>query len=330
MSNNSTIIPVFYSVDDNYATVLHAGVQSIKDQANPEREYHVHILTENLAPQFKQSFESMATRNVNVTVTDLTDLSKKYSNQFYNRDNLNNTAWFRLFIPGMYPQYDKAIYLDSDTIVNCDIAELYDHDITDYYAAVATCETCDSFPPFTDYIQKYMGFAMPWYFNNGVVLFNCKLLRQDNFEAKFFDLINKHQFELIQDQDSMNVLFRGKCLFLPQVWNKIPLIKPGINDDNVKIVHYNLVFRPWRYDGVHFADINYDKIPFEDIFWKHAKNCPMYQQILDIKANYSKEQQEIDENMMLGLVIKADKYSSLPREQTWGGLEFMRKVTIKG
>ena len=329
MANKKSIVPVFYAVDDNYAPVLFVGIEAIKAQSDPSREYHIIILVENLSKKFHDLFLSVSTDNVKVFVNDLTELSKKYSKQFYNRDYYTNTAWFRLFIPEMYPQYDKIIYLDSDTVANCDIAELYDMDIDNYYAAVATCETCDSFPIFTDYIQKYMGFAMPWYFNSGVLLLNCKTLREEKFENRFFDLIKKHHFELIQDQDSMNVLFRGRCKFLSQVWNKIPLKKPGINDDNVKIVHYNLIFRPWRYDGVQFADINYDKIPFEDIFWRHAKNCPTYQQILDDKAKYTDEQREIDKNMMLGLVDKAIKYSTMPREETWAGLEFMRKIVIE-
>jgi lipopolysaccharide biosynthesis glycosyltransferase len=270
----------------------------------------------------------MATSNVKIFVDDLTKQSVEYAKAFYNRDYYTNTAWLRLFIPEMYKQYDKVIYLDSDTVANVDIAELFDVDIDGYCAAVATCETCDSFPVFTDYVQKYMGFAMPWYFNSGVLLLNSKVLRQDKFQDKFFELIRKHKFELIQDQDCLNVLFRGRCKFLPQVWNKIPLVKDGINNDNVKIVHYNLVFRPWRYDGIDFVGIKSDTIPFEEIFWKYAKRCPMYEKILADKKAYTDEAKQKDVDMANNLVEIALREVALPREQTWAGLEFMRKVEI--
>lgn len=323
------LVPVFYAVDDNYAPILFVGIEAIKAQADPERDYHIIVLIEELKQEYKDLLASVSTKNVKVEVYDLSETSKQYAKQFYNRDYYTNTAWFRLFIPEIFTQFDKIVYLDCDTVVNTDVAELFDVDIKDYYAAVATCETCDTFPIFTDYIQKYMGFAMPWYFNSGVLLLNCDLLRKDHFEAKFFDLIKKHHFELIQDQDSMNVLFRGKCKFLPQTWNKIPLPKPGIDDTNVKIVHYNLIFRPWRYDGIDFVGIKLDKIPFEDIFWKHAKNCPTYEKILEDKKNYSDEDRAKDLSMANNIVEKAIKYSTMPREETWAGLEFTRKIEIK-
>jgi len=319
---------VFYAVDDNYAPVLHVGIQAIICQADPSRQYNIHVMVETLSQVYVDSLNSMSTDNVKVFVDNIAEISKKYAGQFYNRDYYTNAAWFRLFIPNMYPQYDKVVYLDTDTVSNCDIAEFFDVDINDYYGAVATCETCDSFPVFTDYIHKYMGFAMPWYFNSGVLLLNCDILRKENFEKKFFDLIKKHHFELIQDQDSMNVLFRGRCKFLPQVWNKIPLPKEGIDDTNVKIVHFNLIFRPWRYDGVDFVGIKLPKIPFEDIFWKYAKICPMYDKIMEDKRNYTDADRAKDKQMADNIVEKAIKYATMPIEQRWSYLEFMRQVEI--
>ena len=48
------------------------------------------------------------------------------------RDYYSNTTYYRMFIADMYPELDKAIYIDSDTVVTGDIAKLYDYDITDY------------------------------------------------------------------------------------------------------------------------------------------------------------------------------------------------------
>jgi lipopolysaccharide biosynthesis glycosyltransferase len=326
--SKQTIVPVFYTVDNNYATVLHVGVQAIIDQADPKRTYHIHILGNALDQMYIDSFNKMATSNVKIFIDDVTEKSIKHAKEFYNRDYYTNTAWLRLFIPNMFPQYDKLVYLDADSVSNIDIAEYFDIDIEGLCAAATTCETCDLFPVFTDYVQKYMGFAMPWYFSSGVMLLNCKVMREDNFEAKFFDLIHKHKFELIQDQDCFNVLFRGRVKFLPQVYNKNPYVREGITDKDVKIAHYNLIFRPWRYDGVDFIGIKLDKIPFEDIFWKYAKRCPMYDKLLADKKAYTNEAKQKDVDMANNLVEIALREVALPREQTWAGLEFMRKVEI--
>jgi len=125
-----------------------------------------------------------------------------------------------------------------------------------------------------------------------------------------------------------NILFRGRCIFLSQEWNKIPLKKDGITDDNVKIVHYNCVFRPWRYDGIDFAGIKYDKIPFEDLFWKHAKNCPAYQELLEMKKNYGDDKKKADAEMMNNLVVRAERLTSMPLEETWAGLYHTGKIRL--
>jgi hypothetical protein len=37
MSNKQSVVPVFYAVDDNYAPVLHVGIQAIVCQADKNR-----------------------------------------------------------------------------------------------------------------------------------------------------------------------------------------------------------------------------------------------------------------------------------------------------
>ena len=39
------------------------------------------------------------------------------------------TIFFRLFIPEMFKEYDKCIYLDSDIVVPGDISKLYNVDL---------------------------------------------------------------------------------------------------------------------------------------------------------------------------------------------------------
>ena len=41
------------------------------------------------------------------------------------------SIFYRLFIPELFPQYDKAVYLDADTIICTDIAKMYEIDIAD-------------------------------------------------------------------------------------------------------------------------------------------------------------------------------------------------------
>ncbi len=45
---------------------------------------------------------------------------------------LDQETYYRLLAPSLLLTSNKAIYLDSDLVVNTDIAELYDIDVTGY------------------------------------------------------------------------------------------------------------------------------------------------------------------------------------------------------
>jgi len=309
------IIPIFFATDDKYAPNLQVALQSIISQASAKYEYHFHVLGESLSDKYIKQISALTKGNVMATVHDMTELNRQRGGGFHCRDYYSKATYFRIFIPELFPQYDKAIYLDCDVVLNADISEMFNyHDLlsTDHYAAAVTCETCYTFEVFYKYVELYMGFKQPYYFNAGVLVLNLKALRRDKFEEKFFDLLGKIKFELIQDQDYLNALFRGKVLFLPKVWNKIPVPKDDVTSENVKLVHYNLSFRPWRYDG----------ILFEEIFWKHAKASPAYEELVEGKKNYGQDKKDFD-NMWMGKLQELSiKHWELPIEQTYGWMHY--------
>ena len=59
--------------------------------------------------------------NFGQTVTDRQE-NRLYSGEF------TLTIYFRLFIAELFPELDKAVYIDSDTVINDDIAKLYSVD----------------------------------------------------------------------------------------------------------------------------------------------------------------------------------------------------------
>ena len=49
---------------------------------------------------------------------------------------ITSESFYRLFMPAIFSQYDKMLYLDSDTIVCKDLSQLYNNDIDNFYAGV--------------------------------------------------------------------------------------------------------------------------------------------------------------------------------------------------
>ena len=295
-SDNKTIIPIFFAVDNNYAPLLHVALESVISQASKDYIYNIHILCENLSNDNKESFlNHYGKNNFNIFITDMTKLIAARASKMHTRDYYSKTTYFRVYIPSMFPQYDKALYLDCDIALNADVSELYNFEVSKYYLGAITCETVDTIPVFTEYAEMYLGFKLPKYFNAGVLVLNLKTLREIRFEDRFFDILNKVKFEVAQDQDYFNVLCKGNVLFLPKVWNKIP--RPDSTDklEDIKLVHYNLSFRPWRYDNVLYGEL----------FWRHAKNTPVYKHIVEMKCNFSEKDAAYDRQWITNLMCMA-------------------------
>ena len=66
-----------------------------------------------------------------ISFDNVSDFLVSIENKMPIRDYYNMTTYFRFFIAEMFPEYDKAIYLDSDTVVQGDISELYRTELGD-------------------------------------------------------------------------------------------------------------------------------------------------------------------------------------------------------
>ena len=93
----------------------------------------------------------------------------------------------RGFFGQLYPQYNKAIYLDSDIVVLGDIAELYNQDLGDNLIAAAPDDVIQTTKVFQEYAEKVVGVAdYRNYFNAGILLMNLDEFRRFDFQNDAF------------------------------------------------------------------------------------------------------------------------------------------------
>ncbi|MDR0462531.1 MAG: 1-acyl-sn-glycerol-3-phosphate acyltransferase [Christensenellaceae bacterium] len=263
-------IPVFFAVDDHYIHVLHVALTSLADRASKDFNYNIHILFESLTEENRRSFEVFNRPNMKIILSDITDTVAQIKDKLDTRV-WSKTIFYRVFIPEMFPEYDKAIYLDCDVILNADISELWSVDLGDNYLGAATCDTVNEVPDFVGYAQNFLGVKIPYYFNSGVLLLNTDMLRKIKLKETLFSLLKKYRLEIAPDQDYLNLICYGRVHLLPLAWNKTPITVGGkeIPVQDIKLVHYNLFNKPWRMHGVMYADL----------FWKYA-NKTAYKDVL--------------------------------------------------
>ena len=131
MEKYQEIIPIFFAVDDKYVPFLAVTLQSLLNNASQENYYVIKILYTNMSEESKEKISKYTRENVNIEYVDLNYYIEKIKEKLYTRDYFSMTTYFRLFISNLYPQYNKAIYLDCDIVLLKDIAELYNIDIGD-------------------------------------------------------------------------------------------------------------------------------------------------------------------------------------------------------
>ena len=280
MKKNKKTIPIFFAVDDAYIPFLAVAIQSLSDHASPKNFYLIKVLYTDISEKNQEKIKKYERENITIEFVDLTYYIDKVKDKLYTRDYYTKTTYFRLFLPDLYPQYDKVLYLDSDIVVLTDIADLYNVKLKDNLVAAAPDDVIQNITVFQDYAEKVVGVSdYKHYFNAGIIVMNLDEMRKFRFQAKFLYLLETIKFSVAQDQDYLNRLCKGRVKIIDNTWDRMPIGGDTIKRENLHLIHYNLAFKPW-----HFEDILY-----KEYFWEYAQKTEFFDDILKIKDSYSDE-----------------------------------------
>ena len=290
----TTEIPIFFSIDDNYAPFLATAINSAIKNSDPARRYRAIVIHKGIDEANAKKLMSLATENFKVELVEMKKSLEEITDRICNRlryDIFTLTIYFRLFIPAMFPQYDKGIYIDSDVVLTSDIAELYDIDLTGNYLGACRDLSIADVPPLVDYTMNVVGMKRGDYINSGVLLMDLKKLREKKFEEHFLSLLTTYHFDSVApDQDYINAICNGKIHYLPEEWDAMPNIARE-ELSTPKLIHYNLYSKPWRRDGVQY----------ESEFWHYAEDSGFYEEIKKIKKAAP---EAVEDDGALGILIE--------------------------
>lgn len=293
-------IPLFFAVDDNYAPFLAVALTSAIRHASPARRYRAIVLQTGLSEGNIARLRAMSTDNFTVDVTPMQANFEALDDRIGNclrSDYFTLTIYFRLFIPALFPQYDKGIYIDSDVVLTADVAELFDTDIGDNLIGACWDASIADVPPLVAYTEDAVGVDRQEYINSGVLLLNLKAMRESRFEEHFLHLLNTYHVDSIApDQDYINAMCNGRIHYLDGAWDAMPneAREPLAQ---TKLVHYNLFSKPWCYDGVQY----------EDVFWANAKRSGYLDEILAFKAAFGEEEKEAERKCLAKMIRRGEE-----------------------
>lgn len=293
-------IPIFYAIDDGYSKFVAVSIKSLLLNASKEYNYDINIIYENITEENKNILKSLETDNSKIIFTEMNKNLSMITDKLGNRlreYTFTLTIYFRLFIPIMFPQYDKCIYIDSDTVIPGDIFKLYNEDLEDNYLGCVIDKSTIDNEILANYFEQVVGIPRDKYINSGMLLMNAKKLRELKIDEKFLDLYTKYQFDVIApDQDYINSMCYGHIKYLSDKYDAMPNPNNQELSDPI-IVHYNLFLKPWQYD----------EVQYKDYFWQYAKLTPYYNELINIKNSYTEEDKKKDSEWMSLMVKRASE-----------------------
>ena len=278
------IIPIFYACDDNFVKYTIVSLRSMIDNASGDYDYKIYVLHTQITDRMKKRLYDLENENFKIFFNDVTEHLQSIAEKLPIRDYYSKTTYYRLFIAEMFPEYDKAIYIDSDTIVQGDISELYNTDIKDAYIGACHEQAMVQVDEYGSYVEKVIGISRYNFFNAGMLLINCDQFRMHFILDKFIQYLHVYNFVVTQDEDYLNLICKDHVYWLDQRWNTEIFGKIEYPIEQAYILHYIMTNKPW-----HYSDCRHG-----DIFWKYAEKTSVHGEILDELNSYTDEQRERD------------------------------------
>ena len=297
------VVPIFYTITDDYAKYAAASIHSLMQHANPKRHYRVIIMYDRLSLPNRWRLRNMVTKNVAIEFHKMKynlymQIIVRYCAKRSGSGDFFASAvyYYRAFIARLFPQYDKGIYVDSDTILMGDIGKLYDIELGEDVIAARVDPKVAMVPEFVEYVEKALDVPVKNYVNSGVLLMDLKKLRKLHYITKMTDLVKKDADLVAPDQDYLNVILKGRIKHLNKCWNLQP---EGEDPKGAKLLHFNLSKKPWFHDDVTCGEE----------FWKAARGTGFYGDLMRGKERYTKKDSEKAANQIKALIEKAKKLS---------------------
>lgn len=223
-------IDIAFCVNDSYAGYIGVTMKSICD-THEAAEVVIHILSDNISEHNK---------------ADLSEIVAPYPNVrlcFYSVDDtvlrgLKDTwsiyTWYRVLLPGLLPgDVHRVLYLDADTLVTGDLAELFTMDMSGRAIACAI-----DIMSFDDEAFVRCGFPKEKiYVCAGVMMLNLDFWRDNALADEIVRYGRENDARIrFPDQDTINILCQDTKIVLP--------MKFGIQEAFFRDEHLRTT--PWR------------------------------------------------------------------------------------
>ena len=198
-------IHISYSLDNNlvYPTLV-SMLSGLENNNNYLIVYYL-LLSHNFNKSNIEIFESL---KLNYTVKINYFIIPNIFSNLQKWTNGTDCVYYKILLPLLFPDYERMIYLDGDTLIRKDISKMYNYPFNDNYIL--------GFPFYMSIVMDKFGIKAEHYISGGCLLFNIDKIRKDNKDVDLLQFTIKNNSVLeFREQDSINYIFYPKIGFLP-------------------------------------------------------------------------------------------------------------------
>ncbi|HKM07881.1 MAG TPA: glycosyltransferase [Sphaerochaeta sp.] len=290
-------IPVVFASNEHFAPFLGVCLRSMLEHIHPENIYDIVVLESNLSEDSKSRLLLMARRfsNVSLRFYNPTAMLSGRKLQKNTTDHISLETYYRFLIGDILPEYAKVVYLDCDTVILSDIADLFAIDLKGCAIGAALDpeipgQRMDD-PSLVTYMREVLNMEDDDpYLQAGVLVLDLKAMNALHSVDDWLLLAGERRYRY-NDQDILNKECKAHLHLLPLRWNtvvncnnrRLPIIERGpisvLNAylearENPSLVHYAGFEKPW---DAPFSDFAY-------LFWDFASRSTFSDRVLAMRV----------------------------------------------
>lgn len=240
---------IAFCINDKYVEQLLVVLTSLIEN-NKKENINIYILSSDITPLSEIRLNKLIScfKNTCLSIVKIDKTTTQHLKSTI--EYISNETYYRYLIADLLPEIDKILYFDADIIINGNIKQLWDTDVSNYLLAGVR----DLFIHDINYSEQIGIKHDDLYINAGILLMNLKEFRKQKLSKKLISATEELSGKIAyNDQDVLNIVCHDKILEIDSIYN---YTSRNVYDEpdkctKAKIIHYTGSDKPWLVDSAH-------------------------------------------------------------------------------
>lgn len=220
-SKGKSLIPIFFTFDENYVVPALVTVFSLLHHADARHNYALHVLHPGISVRAQRELQRVVGRFPHATLHFHDTSHEAIGKDCPSKSHFSKEIYFKLCAPSLFPNYDRVLCSDVDVVFLGDVSQVIatfpNEDF--YYAGVDTIlptQRAALYRAFSPEEQALIAQEI----NAGFLLFNLETLRRDGMEATWTQFYKTRYAHLpFPEQDCMAICAGHSVRYFPMSYS---------------------------------------------------------------------------------------------------------------